>query len=151
MSYLEVSNTMFRGELRGATGQAKFKLTAQAVNAVDTVNIAGNQVTYSYYFILPGQYVSIGYAYHNMNINIPDDGVFMEFVVYCHGMGTFRIDGGGRANRNMRRVDSPILPFVEVVPMAKGNHVLSLISNLNGTSAGGRVLCRYIRRTGLDN
>lgn len=151
MSYIEISNTLFRGQLRGATGQAKFKLTAQAINAVDTVNIAGNQVTYSYYFLLPGGATSIGATQHTMVIDIPDNGAVMEFVVYCHGMKTVYIDGGARPNRNMRSPGSPILPYVEIVSLAKGIHHLQLVSGLNGTSAGGRVLCRYLRRTGLDN
>ncbi len=151
MSSIEISNTLFRGELRGATGQAKFKLTAQAINAVDTINVAGNQITYSYYFILPGGATSIGATQHTMVIDIPDDGAVMEFVVYCHGMSTVYIDGGARPNRNLRSPGSAILPYVEIVGLTKGVHYLQLVSGLNGTSAGGRVLCRYLRRTGLDN
>lgn len=42
---MEMSNATFRGALSGATGTFSGTLTASAINAVNTINIAGNAVT----------------------------------------------------------------------------------------------------------
>lgn len=151
MSYIELGNVMFRGELRGATGQAKFKLLAQAIDAVDTVNIAGNQVTYSTYASYTSKSTSVGAQLLNVSINVPDTNTYVEFIAYGSGASSVRIDGVGRPNRNRRGPGYKLLPFVEILPMAAGNHTVQLISGINGTSTDGYIFCRYIRRTGTDN
>lgn len=151
MAYIEVSDVLFRGELRGATGQARFKLTAEAINAVDTVNIAGNQVTYNFYFRYSGIAVSNGGVMLTGTINVPDNNAWVEVIAYGHGASAVQVNGVTRPNRNRRGPSYELLPFVEVIPLAKGTHTVRLISGFTGTSSKGYIFCRYIRNTGLAN
>lgn len=151
MSFIEVSDAMFRGELRGANGVAKFKLTAEAIDAVDTINVAGGQVTFSYYFSYGSKSVTSGGESLVATIDVPDSSAFIEIISYGHGASSVRVNGVDRLNRNLRSPSFECLPFVEVVELPKGIHTISLISGFTGTSSFGYILCRYIRRTGLDN
>jgi hypothetical protein len=151
MSYIEVSNVMFRGQLRGATGQARFKLTAKAVNAVDTINIAGNQVTYNFFFRYSSIAVAQGGVMLSGNINVPDNNAWIEIIAFGHGASALQVNGATRPNRNRRGPSFELLPFVEIIPLAKGVHNVRLISGFTGTSVKGYIFCRYIRNTGLAN
>jgi len=151
MAYIEVSDVMFRGELRGATGQARFKLTAKAIDAVDTVNIAGNQVTYNFYFRYSSIAVSAGGVMLSGTIDVPDNNAWVEIIAYGHGASAVQVNGVTRPNRNRRGPSFELLPFVEIIPLAKGTHTVRLISSFTGTSANGYIFCRYIRNTGLAN
>lgn len=151
MAYIELSHVLFRGQLVGVTGQARFKLTANAINAVDTVNIAGNEVTFSFYFRTGSKSVAAGNAIVSGSINVPDNAAYVEVVCYAHRGATVYVDGVARPNRNRRGPGSKLLPFVEILPLTKGVHSISVIAGSTGTSADGYIFCRYIRRTGLDN
>lgn len=151
MAYIELSDVLFRGELRGARGRAKFKLTADSIDAVDTINIAGNQITYSFYFRYSGVAAAAGYPLLTGIIDVPDNEAWIEIIAYGYGASYVTVDGGGRVNRNGRSPGYELLPFVEVVPLKKGTHTVSLISGFNGTSPSGFIFCRYIRNTGRDN
>lgn len=45
MPYLELGSVLFRGNLKGATGRAQFKLSADSIDAVDRINIKGGEIT----------------------------------------------------------------------------------------------------------
>lgn len=147
MSYAELSNVMFRGHLRGANGSAKFKLTADAINAVDTLNINFNQVTYDRLITYERPYQSAGSVLATLSMVIPDEGAWVEIVAQGSGAGAVYVDGVVRRNRNRRSPNQALLPFVELVQLSKGNHVVSMTSSASGYSAG-LIFCRYIRNTG---
>jgi hypothetical protein len=151
MSYIELGDVVFRGELQGATGQARFKLTGKTINAVDTVHIAGNQVTYSFYFRHFGVGVSPGSEALRGVIDVVDTNVFIEIIAYGEGASNVVVDGVVRPNRNRRAPAYKLLPFVEILPMAPGRHTIQLFSAKSGVSSEGYIMCRYIRRTGSNN
>lgn len=147
MSFVELSNTMFRGHLKAASGSAKFKLTAQAINAVDTLNINYNQVTYDRLITYSRAYQNAGSVLATMILDIPDTSAWVEIVAYGTYAGGVTVDGGWRINRNRRAPNQPLLPFVELVLLNKGQHAVQLHSTGSGASSG-LILCRYIRATG---
>lgn len=151
MAFIEMSDILVRGELRGAIGKAKFKMTSKAINAVDTLHIAGNQVTYTFYFTYPSKSVTSGGVSLTGTFNVPDQNAWVEIIAYGHGAASIKIDGTTQPNRNKREPSSKIMPFITVVPLAKGNHSIQIVSGITGTSSGGWIFCRYIRRTGSDN
>ena len=151
MAFIELNDVLFRGELRGATGRARFKLTSKNINAIDTVNIAGNQVTYSTYSRWWGGAITNGYGMFTHWIDIPDDNVFVEIIAFAQFAGKVSVDGSIRPNRNKRGPGMRCLPYVEILPLSKGAHYVQLISAASGSSTGGYIFCRYIRRTGRDN
>lgn len=146
-----MTDVLFRGELRGASGTAKFKLTANAINAVDTVNIAGNQVTYNFFFRYSSIAVTAGAYSLQATISVPDDAAWVEIICYGEGASGIYVDGVLRPNRNRRGPSYALLPFIEVIALAKGTHTVKMMSGVTGTSAEGYIFCRYIRRTGADN
>lgn len=147
MSFVELSNVMFRGTLRGANGSARFKLTANAINAVDTVNINFNQVTYSKLITYSRTSQGAGSTLVSMGLDIPDSFAWVEIVAYGTRAGSVSVDGAFRLNRNRRSPGLALLPFVELVNLTKGLHTVSLHSASSGSSSG-LILCRYIRNTG---
>jgi hypothetical protein len=147
MSFVELSNAMFRGTLKAATGAAKFKLTAQAINAVDTVNINYNQVTYDRLITYSRTYQAAGSILAAMELNIPDSSAWVEIVAHGTYAGGVSVDGSWRANRNLRAPNQPMLPFVELISLSQGQHTVQLHSSGSGASSG-LILCRYIRSTG---
>ncbi len=151
MAYIELSDVLFRGELRGATGTARFKLTANAVNAVDTLHIAGNQVTYSTYLRWWGGPITNGSTMFSHVVSIPDDDTFVEVIAYANNASYVTVDGVRRQNRNRRGPNLRSLPYVEIIPLTKGTHTITLISGVTRSSTDGYILCRYIRRTGSSN
>lgn len=151
MAFIELSDILFRGQLRGATGQARFKLTTKALNAVDTLNIAGNQVTYSTYIRWYGGAITNGWGMFTHWFDVPDGGAYVEIVAYAQNAGTVSVDGAIRPNRNRRGPGFKCLPFVEILPLSPGQHFVQMIAALSGSSSGGFVLCRYIRPTGSSN
>lgn len=147
MSYVELDNVMFRGTLKGATGKAKFKLTAQAINAVDSVNINYDQVTYNKLFTYERASQSSGSTLVTASLQIPDAQAWVEIIAYGDRAAYVTIDGARRLNRNRRGPGSKFLPYVEMVSLTKGTHTVRLVSGSSGYSKG-LILCRYIRKTG---
>lgn len=149
-SYAEFGNAFFRGQLKGATGEARFKLTADAVNAVNTVNIAGNQLTYNFGFRYADRQVANGQSLISAVIDVIDTEVYIEFMAYGRNAKGILIDGSSRPVRGVNRFTSRMMPYGEIMYMAPGQHTVSLIGN-GGYSAEGWIFCRYIRRTGSEN
>ncbi|UKL14934.1 hypothetical protein hairong_028 [Pseudomonas phage hairong] len=170
-NYAEFGNAFFRGRLKGATGVARFKLTAGSVNAVDTINIAGRAVTYDWIVQFGPATAQPGEVLYQTVIDIVDDDVYIEFLAYSDtkttlldgsvqplGMNrTFWIDGVMQPNFVARDPGFKICPYNSVVPLARGQHVIQIraYQQSNGQltspySAEGYIFCRYIRRTGSD-
>lgn len=147
MAFIELGNTMFRGTLRGATGVARFKLTVDAINAVDTVNIGNDQVTYSKHIVFNTYSGGVGSIIAVLPINIPDDVAWVEVISHCTRSSTFSINGSALPIRNRRHPDSKIFPAVNLIKLTKGTHQFRVVSNSIG-QCEGYVLCRYIRITG---
>lgn len=151
MAFIELTDVLFRGELRGANGRARFKLTAKALNAVDTLNIAGNQITYSFYFRHSSKAVTAGAASLTGIIDVPDSSAWIEVIAYGDRARSVVVDGVTRPNYNRRSPSLYLMPFTEMIKLNKGTHSISLISDFTGTSASGYIFCRYIRNTGSSN
>lgn len=147
MAFIELGNTMFRGTLRGATGIARFKLTADAINAVDTVNIGGNVVTYSKHIVFSGESKNVGGTIALLPLDIPDDIAWVEIVSHCTRATTISMDGAALPVRNRRSMDSRLFPAVNLIKLPKGTHTVMVVANSVGQYEG-YVICRYIRITG---
>lgn len=145
--YAEFGNAFFRGRLKGATGEARFKLIADTINAVDTVNIAGQSVTFS---VTTKYENKIGPEFLRAVINVPDDNVYLEFICYGVGVTGFLLDGVARGNFNQRSLTSRTNPYNEIIAVSKGDHTVQLIGAANTMSSSGFVFCRYIRKTGSE-
>ena len=147
MAYIELGNVMFRGNLRAATGEARFRLTANAINAVDTVNIGNDQVTYNKQITFNIGYVSAGHVIASLPIYIPDSSAWMEITAYASRGSIVSVDGHAQINRNRRGPSTELLPFTTVIPLNIGYHIIHIISGSSG-STNGYILARYIRTTG---
>lgn len=147
MAYLELGNVMFRGDLKAATGEAKFRLTANAINAVDTVNIGNDQVTYNKHINFNVSNVSVGQVIATLPIDIPDSNAWMEIIAYASRGSTVSVDGQAQLNRNRRGPSTELLPFITVIPLNKGAHTIRIIAGSAG-STNGYIVARYIRTTG---
>ena len=145
MSFLELGATMFRGELKAATGVVKFHLSAAAIDAVDTLNIAGGSVSYSQFFTFSLPATS-GQVFGRYNANIQDDEAFLEVVVYSNRLANVYVSGVLQNRHNANR-NLSIFPVIVVVPLPRGIHEVALTANSSGT-ANGWINLRYIRRTG---
>lgn len=145
MAYFEIGDVLFRGQLNGATGVAKFKLTANAINAVDTVNIGNDQVTYSKYIRYT---TTTGSIVGQLPIDIPDEYGWVEIVACGTNTSAVTINGNDQINRNRRRTVDFLMPAVVLVKLDNGPHTIGLRRSNAGTSTG-YVLCRYIRGTGV--
>ncbi|QOC57885.1 hypothetical protein phiK7B1_030 [Pseudomonas phage phiK7B1] len=146
-NYAEFGNAFFRGRLKGATGEARFKLTADVINAVNTVNIKGAAVTYNFYH----KYVGVQSTTPlSVIVDVWDEGVFLEFLVYGQGCTSVIIDGVTRPRYNGKGVNHSCLPHNEVIQLAKGQHTVTLTHPGNSVSADGFIFVKYIRPTGSD-
>lgn len=154
MSYIELGNVMFRGEIRGAKGTIHGKLTAKAVNAVDTLNFKDGQITYSVLATYANASVSAASAVlFSTVINIPDpSGSVVEITAYASDIGaTVRVDGGNRIATSGGYPTFKFAPFNELISLGQGNHTIDILSSKAGVSAEGYILVRYIRATGSAN
>lgn len=147
MAFIEIGNVMFRGDLKAATGEAKFRLTANAINAIDTVNIGHNQVTYNKHINFNIGYVSAGQVIATLPIDVPDSSSWMEIIAYASRGSTVSVDGYAQINRNRRGPSTVLLPFITVIPLSIGPHTIRIIAGSAG-STSGYILARYIRTTG---
>lgn len=147
MAYIELGNVMFRGDLKAATGEAKFRLTVNAINAVDTVNIGSNQITYNKHINFNVDYVSSGQVIAALPIDVPDSGSWMEIIAYASLGSVVSVDGYAQINRNRRGPSTELLPFITVIPLSIGPHTIRIIAGSSG-STNGYILARYIRTTG---
>uniref|UniRef100_A0AAU6W0N7 Uncharacterized protein n=1 Tax=Pseudomonas phage Nican01 TaxID=3138540 RepID=A0AAU6W0N7_9CAUD len=146
-NYAEFGNAFFRGRLKGATGEARFKLTADTINAVNTVNIKGAAVTYNFY----QKYVNVQSTQPlSVIVDVWDDGVFIELLVYGQGCQAVFVDGVRRPRYNGKAVNHPCLPHNEILQMAKGQHTVTLTHLGNVASTDGFIFVKYIRPTGSD-
>lgn len=147
MSFVELSNVMFRGTLKAARGSARFKLTANAINAVDSININFNQVTYNRFMTYSRPSQAAGSTLATMTLDVPDTAAWVEIIAYGDHAGSVLVDEVVRPNRNRRSPNSQLLPFVEIVHLTKGTHTVVLRSSAAGSSKG-LIMCRYVRDTG---
>ena len=144
MSFIELGNVMFRGELKAATGKVRFSLSASAVNAVDSINIVNGSVSYSQFFSFSRNAQS-GKTFFSVNANIQDQQSFLEVVVYSNALKDVLVSNVKQNRHNANR-NLMIFPVIVVVPLAKGTHPVSLTANGTGTASGWLNL-RYIRST----
>lgn len=146
-NYAEFGNAFFRGRLKGASGEARFKLVADTINAVSTVNIAKQAVTFSFY----AKYVNVvGTTYCTLPIDVPDDGeIWLEFICYGENATQFYFDGVLRGTFNQRRLNSKTNPYNELIRVTKGAHT-AILKGTVGSSSEGYIFCRYIRKTGSE-
>ncbi|CAM3843999.1 hypothetical protein [Parendozoicomonas haliclonae] len=84
MSYFEINDVLFRGQLIGATGSAKFKMAASAIDAVDTINIGAGEVSYLQYvrYESPKQ-VTKGADMLSVNVVPNGDYQYIEINAYA--------------------------------------------------------------------
>lgn len=152
----EMRNAIFRGELSGAGGTARFQLTAGAVDAVDAVNIANLAVTFEY-VVGYWEVVPTLTAFAPLSVVVPDDGVLLEILAPNHNIGyewELWVDGVVQTKHNQRGSTSwycsPPIWYV-YVPTART--VVLTLANHSLTSQGhyGFLIARYIRLTGTDN
>lgn len=169
-NYAEFGNAFFRGRLKGATGEARFKLTAGSVNAVDTINIAGRAVTYDWITVFGPATAQSGGVLYETVIDVIDDGVYIEFLCYSDAKSVM-LDGSLSVLAYCRQVwidgvQEPTFmgrdpafracPFNTVKPLARGPHTIQIRAYDYSpaidttTSKEGYIFCRYIRRTGSD-
>lgn len=148
MSYIEIGSCAFRGELRGATGFFKGSLTALAIDAVDTVNIASGQITYNTLVSYSNQAASVGSNLLVANINVPDSLAFIEIQAFGAGAVQVFVDGTLRAPTSMGTPGNRLVPYTELILLAGGPHQIILRSGINGVSSFGYIHVQYIRRTG---
>ena len=146
MSYVELDSVLFRGELKAATGVAKFRLTAQAIDAVDTVNIGNQQVTYDFRSQF-GVSHAAGVALFSAVLDIPDATAWVEIIAYATRAASVYVDGSKQPIRNRRLPNSRLMPSVSLHKLTKGTHSVQIVSGSAGWS-DGYLMCRYIRTTG---
>lgn len=163
MSYIEMGNVLFRGELRGARGRIKGKLTANAVNVIDTIHIADGQITFSVFSAYYNRQITPNAVVHSIQVDIPDAQGFVEVTAFCdYGASAsantstnsayVRIDGGMRIGTNGSRPWLQVFPFNETVALARGVHTIEIVSGNHSLLSGkGYILARYIRATGSAN
>lgn len=147
MAYIELDNVLYRGTLKAATGEAKFRLTASAINAVDTINIGNDQVTYNKHIIVNVGQVYKGQVIAALPVDIPDTNAWLEIIAYASRASAVTVDGQTQLNRNRRQPSTKLLPFITVIPLSKGAHTIRLIAGSSG-STSGYIVARYIRTTG---
>lgn len=146
-NYAEFGNAFFRGRLKGASGEARFKLIADTINAVTTVNIAGQAVTFSF----SSRYTQrvTGNVLLDIIIDVPDVGVYLEFICFGDTATGFILDGVTRGRFNQRSVSVKCNPYNEIIEVSQGQHRAQLVTNV-GYGNEGFIFCRYIRKTGSE-
>jgi hypothetical protein len=146
MATFEAHSTLFRGELKGATGDVAFKLTADAIDAVDTVNFQGNAITYKVYTKY-SKTIGNNATFLTINFNVPEAAA-IEILVHAPGMAFYRIDGVAQSRWGFLGTDA-LIPwrhtFYDISP---GNHTLKLVAGSQAGPSSGYVLISYIRPTG---
>ncbi|WP_062269501.1 hypothetical protein [Endozoicomonas arenosclerae] len=150
MSYFEMDSVLFRGQLKGATGQAKFKLTSDAIEAVDTVNIEGGAVTYSTYsYVYPNRSFSQGEHVVSSVIQVPE-GAWTEWFAACSGTKSSLYINGGLQPRliSFKQGQGLGSPLSGLVNLGAGQHTLALHTASAGHNHNAYILVRYIRNTG---
>lgn len=145
MSYLELGGTMFRGELKAATGNVKFHLSAGSINAVDTINIVNGAVSYSQFFTFSKTSTANSEVF-SVNANIKDNDSYLEVIAYCSHLEYIYVSGVMQ-NKHNAYYNRKIIPVIVVVPLNKGIHKIQMTSLYNG-HVDGYLNLRYVRRTG---
>ena len=150
MSYFEIGNVLYRGALNAATGSARFKLTADAINAVDTINIASGEVVYFRYLY----YNSPRTVYANspaMTLQIePDRGVtFLEISAFMDVGKHVDVGGVPLPARYRSALTNPICSYVSNYRISAPTSV-RVIAASTTTSYQGWLAVRYIKETGSD-
>ena len=148
MSYIELGNVLFRGTLKGARGNAKFKLTADAINVIDTIHIAGGQLSYYISVTSGSQTVVNNGVVLELIVDIPDEEAWLETTAYGNRTDTVTIDDVDQPNRNKALPSNFSRPFFSLNKLTKGQHSIKLIASSAGISTSSYIFCRYIRPTG---
>jgi hypothetical protein len=147
-NYAEFGNAFIRGRLKGANGEARFKLTANTLNAVSTLNIKGGAVTYNFALRYQGVQST---APLTGTFEVVDNGVFLEFICYGSGCTGVIIDGVLQPIISQKKVSMGCIPWNMVLPMAKGTHTVQLVHPGTSVSSDGYIFVKYIRPTGSGN
>jgi len=148
MSFVEFGSVMFRGDLVAATGVFKGRFTVEAIDAVDTINIKTNQITFQERAAHSGKSVTSGQPALSFNFVMPDSWKKVEIVAYgslCNGL---RLDGVTIPIRSGVTGLVQFRPLVALVDVDAGSHTIDLMANSTGWSDSGYILVRYIRETG---
>ena len=144
-AYTEFASTMFRGTLSAATGTVKFVLSAAAINAVNTINIANGSVTYSQFYSFSAN-VTHNHTLFTASGFVHDSLAMLELMTYSNRLGGIYVNGQGQNRHNAVRNVEPF-PVIVVIPMSRGHYNVRLTANSSG-HARGWLKMRYIRRTG---
>lgn len=146
MAFIEVGDVVFRGELAAANGVAKFKLNAGAINAVDTVNIAGSSVAYAVYGVVSGLATTAGVVYYTLGFTVPE-AAFVEITAYSNNCSQVQIDGVAVTDLRQEYPTSPLFPLTRLVSLSAGYHTLKIKAATTGTGSV-RSAVKYYRETG---
>ena len=152
----EMRNAIFRGELSGAGGTARFQLTADAVNAVDAVNI--NDLAVSFQYVVGfWETVPASTVWGTLVVPVPDNNVLLEVVVPTHNTGSewdVYANGVLQTRYNTRGgysyFPSPGLWYIQV-PWATTITIQLWNKSASAQDHFGFVVARYMRLTGSDN
>lgn len=149
MGYAEFSHALFRGELAGATGTADFKLTADAVDVVDTINIKNGSVAYQMAFRFAGNSSTNGGVIFQAAIPVHDKSVILEVSGYSNRAAHIAINGRVQSRFNAN-ANIPFIPLITSDAVPVGTTTVQIIGNSPGL-ASGWLIVRYIRKTGGEN
>lgn len=155
MAYVEMGSVFFRGHLKGAIGAAKFKLTAQAIDAVDGINIRNGSVS-SYVITSSAGPVIVpdGGIYLSAEINGDSSDDLIDVVAYADADDEtgFFLNGTRRVSRNRRySIRNDLLMYRGLFKLQAGSNIAQLVNVSGGDLIINRgiLMLGYIRRTGL--
>ena len=148
MSYVELGKVLFRGELRAANGEAKFKLTADAIDAVDSINIGWGEVSYMHHirYDTPVE-ATKGQSLLTLVVDMPTDYQFVEINAYADGASVVRVNAIEDFNRYRSHVGNSLFSYSGLWRLS-GQNTVSIISGHTGVSSSGWMLVKYLRETG---
>lgn len=141
----QASNRIFfGGELFGATGTFSGQLTAQAVNAVRTINIADESVsiTSSYNAFAGGADVT-----HTFAFNMPNPGSYIILATFAYSGGF----GGDESNRSTLSDSFGQLRTASVTGGILAGGISTLIASREGVPAGSYTFSLRGQTTRVDN
>ena len=151
MSYVELGDVLFRGELAGANGEARFKLTADAIEVVDTIHIGYGQVSYLLQSYQTSKYVESGGVINQLVCPVTDSNVVIQIDAYGHLASDIQFNGVNRPMRLTSHIGRQMLSYTELFMVVPGTHTVRIISGATGTSNKSIIVAKYMRLTGSDN
>lgn len=155
MSYVEMGSAIFRGNLAGATGDVRFKLTAEAIDAVDTINIQNGSVT-SYVVVVKNtaEMVDKDGTYMFVNVMGDSDDDCIDLYAYVDSKNKdMKIFHNGKKilDRSQKyKINDRFFKFRAVIRSVVGENVIAIVNKgaTQDMASGGFILAGYIRETG---